>query len=73
VDTLNDKQYGHCLIYGRGNKPITAVKDRFGNKITDAQIRWFNENCPPYPTVEDIERGHHLLPSCGFTFEVKSV
>jgi len=29
VDELNNQLYGHCLIYGRGNKPITAVRDRF--------------------------------------------
>lgn len=70
VDELNDKIYGHCLIFARGKKPIIDVKDRFGNKITDAQIRWFNDNCPDYPTVEDMEAGHKLLPECSFSFEV---
>lgn len=70
VDELNDEQYGHCLIFGRGNKPITAVKDRSGTKITESQIRWFNDNCPSYPTEEDAESGHQLLPECGFSFEV---
>lgn len=70
VDELNNQKYGHCLIFGRGRKPIKAVRDRYGNKITDVQIRWFKDNCPDYPTVEDIEAGHQLLPECGFSFEV---
>lgn len=73
VDELNTQKYGHCLILGRGNKPIEAVKDNKGNKITDAQIKWFNDNCPDYPTIKDIESGHKLLPECSFTFEVSSV
>jgi len=70
VDELNTQKYGHCLIFGRGGKPITAVKDSSGNKITPEQIEWFNDNCPDYPTVEDIEAGHKLLPECSFRFEV---
>ncbi|MBA7636233.1 hypothetical protein ES703_43849 [subsurface metagenome] len=65
----NTKMYGHCLIYGRGRKPITAVKDRAGKKITDEQIRWFNDNCLDYPSAEDLEAGR--CPSeCSFSFEV---
>ena len=70
MDELNTQKYGHCLIFGRGNKPIGVVKDSKGNKITPDQIRWFNGNCPGYPTIEDIEVGHTLLPECSFTFEV---
>ena len=70
VDELNNQQYGHCLIYGRGNKPIGAVKNRFGKKITDQQVMWFNENCIDYPTVEDAEAGLFPPPECGFWFEV---
>lgn len=69
VDKLNTQKYGHCLILGRGNKPIKAVKDSKGNKITDEQIQWFNDNCPNYPTTEDIEAGHQLLAGCSFSFE----
>ena len=70
VDELNAEQYGHCLIFSRGARPIQTLKDRNGNKITDAQIRWFNHNCPVYPTVEDAENGAQLLPGCSFSFEV---
>lgn len=70
VDELNSQKYGHCLIFGRGNKPIKNVRDNKGNKITDAQIRWFNDNCPYYPTAKDIEAGHQLLSECDFSFEV---
>lgn len=69
VDALNTQKYGHCLIFGRGRKPIIAVRDRYGNKITPEQIVWFNDNCPGYPTIEDIEAGHKLLPECSFSFE----
>ena len=69
VDELNTQKYGHCLIFG-STKPIKLVKDRNGNKITEAQIKWFNDNCPDYPTIEDIEAGHTLLPECDFSFEV---
>ena len=68
VDQLIDQKYGHCLIHGR-KEQIEKVKDRFGNPITEAQIRWFNENCIDYPKVEDIQGGH-IPPECSFTFEV---
>lgn len=61
--------YGHCLIYGRGNKPIGAVRDRYHNRITDAQIRWFNDNCTDYPLAEDAENGYYPPPECSFSFE----
>lgn len=70
VDKLNTQKYGHCLIFGRGNKPIKQVRDRYGNNITDEQITWFNDNCPGYPTIKDIKTGHKLLPECSFSFEV---
>jgi len=57
------------LILGRGAKPLKAVKDRFGNKITDEQIVWFNDNCVDYPKVEDMAAGH-ILPECSFAIEV---
>ena len=69
-DEVGPEMYGHCLVLGRGAKPIKTVKDRFGNKITDEQIVWFNDNCLNYPSVEDIEAGHQLLPECSFSFEV---
>jgi len=72
TDSENSYLYGHCLIYGRGNKPIKVVKDRFGKTITDEQIKWFNENCLYYPSVQDVERGYTLLPECSFSFEVQT-
>lgn len=68
VDELNNQLYGHCLIYGRGRKPITAVRDRFNNKINDEQIQWFNDNCLDYPSAEDLEAGR-CPPECSFSFE----
>lgn len=70
VDELNIQKYGHCLIFGRGEKDVEQVRDRYGKKITESQERWFNDNCPSYPTIEDIEAGHQLLPDCSFSFEV---
>ena len=70
VDAIQTGLYGHCLIFGRGANPIETVKDSKGSKITDAQIKWFNDNCPNYPTIADIEAGHKLLTECSFTFEV---
>ena len=69
VDKLNDQLYGHCLIHGRGKKPIEQVKDRFGKQITEVKIRWFNENCIDYPSVDDMAAGHKL-PECSFSLEV---
>ena len=69
MENLNNKMYGHCLIYGRGGKPTSKVKDRFGETITDKQIRWFNQNCIDYPRGKDMVAGH-ILPECSFTVEV---
>lgn len=72
VDEINTRKYGHCLILGRGNKPLELVKDRCWKKITADQIKWFNDNCPDYPAIEDVEAGHKLLSVCSFKFEVVS-
>ena len=69
TDMVNDKLYGHCLILGRGDRSIETVKDRFGNVITDDQIKWFNKNCIDYPTVADIELSHKLLSECSYMFK----
>ena len=66
TDDDNGELYGHCLIYGRTGI-IQKVKDRFGNQITEDQIRWFNKNCIDYPSIADIEGEHQLLPGCSFT------
>lgn len=71
VDKLCAGKYGHCLIYDRGNKPIKNVRDSKGNKITQEQIRWFNDNCLDYPLVKDAEAGVYPPPECSFTFEVQ--
>jgi len=73
VDKLNDQPYGHCLIYALGVENIEDAMDRKGNPITKEQIRWFNENCPDYPRIKDMEAGHQLLPECSFIFEVKTL
>jgi len=69
TETENNKLYGHCLIYGRGAKPIKSVKDRLGKVITDEQIKWFNANCIEYPSVKDAEAGYEPPVGCGFAFE----
>ena len=72
VDKLNTQKYGHCLIFAGGLENIKKARDREGNLITAAQIRWFNENCIDYPTVKDAKAGVFPREECGFTFEVKS-
>ena len=68
VDQLNDQKYGHCLIFGRGEKDVEQVRDRYGKKITEDQERWFNDNCLDYPSTEE---GSFSLPlECSFSFEV---
>lgn len=69
VDKVNDKLYGHCLIYGRGAKPMKSVKDRHRKTITNEQIKWFNENCIEYPRVKDAEGGNMPPSGCGFICE----
>lgn len=68
VDELVDGKYGHCLIYGRGEKDIEQVRDRYGKKITEAQEAWFNDNCIEYPAAEDLQAGR-CPPGCSFSFE----
>ncbi len=68
VDEIVDQVYGHCLIYA-SKLNFNKVKDRFGNKITESQIKWFNDNCIDYPSAEDLQAGR--CPSeCSFSFEV---
>ncbi|KPL16379.1 MAG: hypothetical protein AMJ93_15840 [Anaerolineae bacterium SM23_84] len=65
-------KFGHCLILGRGNKPIQTVRDRLGNKITEAQIAWFEANCPQFPAnclQELVDALFNLPPTCTFTLE----
>lgn len=70
VEELNDQKFGHCLILGRGSKPITSVKDRRGNKITPEQIKWFEDNCPNFPVLEEyLKSGLQLPAGCGFSIE----
>jgi len=71
-DTPEEGRLGHCLIIGRGNKPITVAKDRLGNKITQAQIDWFNANCPQFPiaNLAELVRGDFKLPEgCNYKVE----
>ena len=71
-DDPQDGFFGNCLIIGRGNKPIKNVRDRFGNKITDRQIVWFNANCPQFPmaNLAELVAGAFELPEgCGYSIE----
>jgi len=69
TENLNNKLYGHCLIYGKTGT-IKKVKDRFGTQITQVQIDWFNQNCIDFPLAKDAESGHYPPPECSFSFEV---
>jgi hypothetical protein len=66
----NGDRFGHCRIIGR-NGNITNVRDRFNVKINDAQIDWFSDNCPQFPTANlaELIAGLFELPAeC--TYEV---
>jgi hypothetical protein len=68
-DEPSDGRFGHCLILGRGGKPIENVRDRFNNKITQAQIDWFTANCPNWPMscLEEWRAGtFEKPPTCGY-------
>ena len=73
ADKLDDQKYGHCLIFGRGKKSIETVRDRYGNTIIPKQIKWFNDNCVDYPSIEDAKKGYKPLPECGFRFDEKAI
>ena len=56
VDKLPSRD-GHCLILGRGDIAIEEVKNRSGDLITAAQIKWFLANCPEFvaQTIPECE------------------
>jgi len=73
TETASGDKYGHCLIM-QANRNYNRVRDRFGDKMTVAQIVWFEHNCPVWPArVKDIQAlrdGLFELPvTCGFTIE----
>lgn len=67
-------RYGHCLIKQVGDN-YNRVRDRFGNRMTDDQIRWYEANCRQYPKLIDHLAKEHggygveLPPGCGYTIE----
>ena len=66
-------KFGHCLIM-QAKRNYRRVRDRFGNKMTEEQIRWFEENCPQWPStprdINDIVSGRvKLPPECGFSIK----
>ncbi len=69
VDELNTQKYGHCLIFALGVENVEKAVSRDGKPITREQIRWFNDNCPNYPRLEDVGK-FTLISGCGFSFEV---
>ena len=67
------KLYGHCFIYQLGLENIKKAKDSKGNRVTQKQLDWFNQNCIDYPLSKDAEVGIYPPPECSFTFEVQVV
>lgn len=48
-------KFGHCRVM-KVNNPKQAT-DVSGNKITDEELVWYEENCPQYPAVHlNIQR-----------------
>ena len=69
VDTGMGK-YGHCLVM-QADRKYAKVRDRFGNKMTDKQIAWFEHNCVMWPArvkdIQDLRDGNFdLPPECNF-------
>ena len=63
-------KFGHCLIM-QANRNYNRVRDRFGNKMNQEQIDWFEHNCVMWPTrVKDIQalidELFDLPPECNF-------
>jgi len=66
-------KYGHCLIM-QANMVYPKVRDRYGNKMTDEQIAWFEHNCPGWPQdtrrLQELIDGLWAIPEyCNFKFE----
>ena len=66
-------KYGHCLIM-QANRVYPKVRDRFGAKMNDEQIAWFEHNCVMWPMrIKDItalrDELFELPPTCGFSIE----
>lgn len=72
VDTST--RYGHCRIK-QVNDNYNRVRDKNGDRMTDAQIAWYEANCLQYPALmhfmakEDGGKGAELPPTCAFTIE----
>ena len=62
----NGAKFGNCLIMGRAGA-IEAVVDAEGRLVTQAQIDWYERNCPPYPLETDmVDKGYKPPDGCGF-------
>lgn len=73
ADSADETRYGHCLIM-QAKRNYNKVRDRYGNKITADQIRWFEHNCPAWPTdtrrLQELIDGLWELPAyCNYKFE----
>lgn len=71
VDT--GTRYGHCRIKQVSDN-YNRVRDKNGDRMTDAQIAWYEHNCRLWPArVKDIQAlrdGLWELPAtCGFSIE----
>jgi len=52
----------------------SKVRDRYGKKMTDRQIYWFERNCPDWPDdarrLQQLIDGSFTIPEyCNFKFE----
>lgn len=67
------QKYGHCLVM-QAQRRYTRVRDRFGDRMTAEQVRWFEHNCPDWPArAKDLralrDGRFQLPPTCGFMLE----
>ena len=66
--------HGHCLVM-QANCVYAKVRDRFGEKMTAEQIRWFEHNCPVWPArardAQALAAGRFQLPlTCGYELTI---
>jgi len=69
-DEPGDGRFGHCMVLATPQRK--NARDRYGNKITDAQLAWFQENCPQYPMdcLEEWRTGTWEPPeTCSFELQ----
>lgn len=73
-DLDTDDRYGHCRIK-QVKDNYNRVRDKNGERMTDAQIAWYEHNCLQFPLLIDFitkehgGKGAELPPTCNYSIE----